>query len=115
MINVGTDFNVEYVNEFNEILKEKGSVIRLYPRGYVVDIKLEKDGYDVNIYWNGRSDNATSFDVEIVDKKTGVLEYDINYNVKDEFINSDYGITATVEIYCGKKTATTEVTINDKL
>ncbi len=32
-----------------------------------------------------------------------------------DVINSDYGITATVEIYCGKKTATTEVTINDKL
>ena len=61
--------------------------------------KLEKDGYEINIHWNGRSDNATSFDVEIVDKKTGVLESDINYNVKDEFINSDYGKDSFNTVY----------------
>ena len=42
---------------------------------------------------------ATLDNVEIVDKKTGVLESDINYNVKDEFINSDYGKDSFNTVY----------------
>jgi hypothetical protein len=33
------------INEFNTQLENKGSIIRLYPRGRTVDIKLSPDDY----------------------------------------------------------------------
>lgn len=52
---------------------------------------IEKDGYEIEINLAGRSENGTSFNVEITDKQTGSFEDEINYNIKDKFINSDYG------------------------
>ena len=60
---------------------------------------IEKDDYKIDINIAGRSDDSTSFNVEVIDKKTGVLENDINYNVKDKFTNSDYGKDSFNTVY----------------
>jgi hypothetical protein len=35
----------EMINEFNELMESKGSIIRLYTRGSTVDISVLKDDY----------------------------------------------------------------------
>lgn len=78
----------DYPSLTNEVLQNSDNLICDYLKD---NNTIEKDGYKIDINLAGRSENGTSFNVEITDKQTGILEDEINYNVKDKFINSDYG------------------------
>lgn len=78
----------DYPSLTNEVLQNSDNLICDYLKD---NNTIEKDGYKIDINLAGRSENGTSFNIEITDKQTGILEDEINYNVKDKFINSDYG------------------------
>lgn len=78
----------DYPSLTNEVLQNSDNLICDYLKD---NNTIEKDGYKIDINLAGRSENGTFFNVEITDKQTGILEDEINYNVKDKFINSDYG------------------------
>ena len=82
------EFSDNYPSLTNEVLQNSDNLICDYLKD---NNTIEKDGYKIDINLAGRSENGTSFNVEISDKQTGILEDEINYNVKDKFINSDYG------------------------
>ena len=78
----------DYPSLTNEVLQNSDNLICDYLKD---NNTIEKDGYKIDINLAGRSENGTSFNIEITDKQTGILEDELNYNVKDKFINSDYG------------------------
>ena len=82
------EFSDNYPSLTNVVLQNSDILICNYLN---TNNTIEKDGYEIEINLAGRSENGTSFNVEITDKQTGSFEDEINYNVKDEFINSDYG------------------------
>ena len=82
------EFSDNYPSLTNVVLQNSDILICNYLN---TNNTIEKDGYEIEINLAGRSENGTSFNVEITDKQTGSFEDEINYNVKDKFINSDYG------------------------
>lgn len=86
----------DYPSLTNEVLQNSDNLICDYLKDNNI---IEKDGYKIDINLAGRSENCTSFNVEITDKQTGVLENEINYNVDDNFINSDYGKDSFNTVY----------------
>ena len=86
------EFSDNYPSLTNVVLQNSDILICNYlnnnnTKGYLKYTLSE----EIEINLAGRSENGTSFNVEITDKQTGSFEDEINYNVKDKFINSDYG------------------------
>lgn len=52
--------------------------------------EFEKDGYKFTFDYC-RNNSSTSFVVEVREKKTGIIEDELHYEVKDSSINSSYG------------------------
>lgn len=52
--------------------------------------EFEKDGHKFTFDYC-RNDSSTSFVVEVREKKTGIIEDELHYEVKDSSINSCYG------------------------
>lgn len=86
----------DYPSLVNEALQDCDILIT----NYFSDEKFtDKDGYKINLNYAGNDNSSTSFEVEIVDNKTGILENRLNYNVNDSFTNSDFGKDSFNTIY----------------
>ena len=84
-----------YPSLTNEVLEYPEIIICNMESGFV------KDGYKIDINFGGRSftDDSTSFDIDITDNKTGVLNINTQIEIKDSEINSNYDDDSFNTIY----------------
>lgn len=77
------EFSDDYPSLTNEVLQNCDELICNYFSDY------EKDGYKFNIQVGSISDETTSYEVEVSDKKTGIIENEYRKSINNN--GNDYG------------------------